>query len=432
MSSGSLTPAQRRRAIAAATIGNGLEFYDFITFAFFAIQIGNTFFPSENAFLSLMGSLATFGAGFATRPLGAFVLGRFADRHGRKPGMLISMSLMGSGILLLALTPGYHVIGIAAPIIAVIARMIQGFALGGEVGSATAYLLESADTHRRGAAVSWQGGSQQVAATLGALVGFGLSMHLSEAELSTYGWRIALLLGASIVPFALWIRNSLPETLHKREEPDELGDVGVRAYLKVIVLGFLMIGSGTIGTYFLNFMATYGQNSLHFSATTSLFAESGLNFAALLAIIWGGWASDRWGRKRIMVIPQVIFVLAIIPCFLWITISLSPVVFIIGTMFIAAISSPQYAAVYASINESLPRAVRARVFALVYSVPVAVFGGTTQPLLAWMTEITGSEMSIAFYLTVVSVIGLVAMVLTKESSPRHRLGPPMLGEPVPL
>ncbi|MBS1240243.1 MAG: ral substrate transporter, partial [Proteobacteria bacterium] len=293
-----LTPSQQRRAIAAATIGNGLEFYDFITFAFFAIQIGHTFFPfPDDPFLSLMASLATFGAGFATRPLGAYVLGRYADRHGRKPGMLISMSLMGLGILMLALTPSYNMIGIAAPIIAVIARLIQGFALGGEVGSATAYLLESADTHKRGTAVAWQGGSQQVAATLGAGVGFLLSMNMSEVELSTYGWRIALLLGASIVPFALWIRSSLPETLHKQAEPDDIGDVNVRAYLRVVVLGFVMIGSGTIGTYFLNYMATYGQDTLHFSAKTSLFAEFGLNFAALVAIVWGGWACDRGAAK---------------------------------------------------------------------------------------------------------------------------------------
>ncbi len=370
-----LTKPQQRRAIAAATIGNGLEFYDFVTFAFFAIQIGYTFFPSGDPFLSLMGSLATFGAGFATRPLGAYVLGRFADRHGRKPGMLVSMGLMGGGILLLALTPSYNMIGIAAPIIAVCARLIQGFALGGEVGSATAYLLESADTSKRGAAVAWQGGSQQIAATLGPAVGLLLSINLSQTELTLYGWRIALLLGALIVPFALWVRSSLPETLHKEPEPDDLGEAKIGTYWKVIVLGFLMIGSGTVGTYCFNYMATYGQHTLHFSEETSFLAEVGTNFSAFVAIIFGGWACDRWGRRKVMVIPQVLFVLAIIPIFLWITKSMSPAVFVLGTALANAVSSPQYSAVYAAINESLPRAVRARAFALVYSIPVAAFGG---------------------------------------------------------
>jgi MHS family citrate/tricarballylate:H+ symporter-like MFS transporter len=428
-----LSPAEQKRAIVAATVGNGLEFYDFITFAFFAIQIGQTFFPfTDDPFLSLMATLATFGVGFATRPLGAYVLGRYADRKGRKPAMLLSMLLMGLGILMLALTPGFATIGYAAPVIAVIARLIQGFALGGEVGSATAYLIESADTHRRGAAVAWQGGSQQVAATLGAGVGFLLSINMSEAELTLYGWRIALLLGATIVPFALWIRHRLPETLHKQEEPDELGDVAFGKYLKVIVLGVLMIGSGTIGTYFFNYMATYGQNTLAFSSQTSLFAQFGLNFAALVTTVWGGWASDRWGRKRLMVIPQILFVLSIIPVFLWITTTLSPVAFIVGTTLAYALASPQFSAVYATINESLPRAVRARAFALVYSIPVAVLGGTTQPFITWLLEVTGDPLSIAIYLTGISTIGLIAMCLMHESSPHHRLRGSAIGEPVPL
>lgn len=417
----------------AATVGNGLEFYDFITFAFFAIQIGKTFFPFPNdPFLSLMASLATFGAGFATRPLGALLLGIYADRHGRKPAMLLSMMLMGVGILMLALTPGYNTIGYAAPVIAVFARLIQGFALGGEVGSATAYLIESADTYRRGTAVSWQGGSQQIAATLGSLVGFLLSLRLSEAELVTYGWRIALLLGALIVPFAIWIRSSLPETLHKEPEPDEKSSGSFRGYARVVVLGCVLIGSGTIATYVFNYMATYGRTTLHLSTQTSLFAQCGLNFTACLTILWGGWASDRWGRKKLMLIPQAYFVVALIPVFLWITTSLTPFAFIVGTMALSALSFMRDAAVYVTINESIPRAVRARAFALVYSIPVAVLGGTTQPLVALLLKVTGQPISIAIYLTGVAAIGLVATLLIHESSPRHRLRDPLIGQPVPL
>ena len=134
-------PRIARRAILAATCGNALEFYDFVTYAYFAIQIGHTFFPSHSGYLSLMGSLATFGAGFVARPVGAWVIGGYADRHGRKKGMFLSMMLMGLGIITLALTPGYATIGIAAPILAIAARLAQGFALGGEVGAATTYML---------------------------------------------------------------------------------------------------------------------------------------------------------------------------------------------------------------------------------------------------------------------------------------------------
>ncbi len=170
--------SMRRRAILAATIGNALEFYDFITYGFFAIQIGHTFFPSHNGYISLMLSLATFGAGFITRPIGGIVLGTYADRVGRRPAMMLSFTLMGAAIITIALIPSYATIGIAAPILAVLARMAQGFSLGGEVGPTTAYLMESAPPNGRGFAVSWQGASQGISATVAGLVGFGLSVWM--------------------------------------------------------------------------------------------------------------------------------------------------------------------------------------------------------------------------------------------------------------
>src|SRR6202048_223560 len=165
------SPAFGGRAIFSGTIGNMLEFYDFITYSFFAIQIGHTFFPSQSQFASLMLSLATFGAGFVTRPIGGIILGIYSDRIGRRPAMLLSFAMMGTAIILISLTPSYASIGIAAPIIIIIARLIQGFALGGEVGPTTAYLMEIAPPERRGLVVAWQPTSQEIAATAGALVG---------------------------------------------------------------------------------------------------------------------------------------------------------------------------------------------------------------------------------------------------------------------
>jgi MFS family permease len=413
------TPRQRRQAVAAATIGNGLEFYDFITFAFFAIQIGQAFYPSESAFLSLMGSLATFGAGFLTRPLGAYILGGYADRHGRKPAMLISMTMMGVGIVLLVLTPGYHTIGYAAPVIAVCARLIQGFALGGEVGSATVYMMESAVAARRGWTLSWQGASQSVAATMGALVGLLLSFVMSEAELASFGWRIALALGASIVPFALWIRHSLPET-HDLPDSNPVAPAGFRSYMRPVVCGFLIIASGTIGTYIFQYMATYGQNSLKLSASVSLGAELGINFMEFATTLMGGLLSDRLGRKPLMVLPQGLFCLLVVPVFLWLTTAGTGTAFIIGSLLLASVRGWVYGSVYAAISESLPKAVRARVFALVYSIPVAVFGGTTQLVVTWLLEVTGQPMAIAWYLSGVSLVGLAAMLAMRESAPIRR------------
>ncbi len=411
-----LTPKPRRQAIVAATLGNGLEFYDFITFAFFAIQIGHTFFPSDSAFLSLMGSLATFFAGFLTRPLGALVLGTYADKVGRKPAMMVSMTMMGVGIILLVLTPGYAAIGYAAPIIAVIARMIQGFALGGEVGSATIYMMEGADPGRRAYSMAWQGASQSIAATIGSAVGLLLSAVMTDSELSAYGWRIALALGVTIVPVALWVRKSLPETIHHADTAVIAND-GFRSYARPVICGLAIIGSGTIAQYIFQYMATYGQNTLRLSITLSLGGEFANNGISVVAILIGAAVSDRKGRKHVMLLPQALFCVLIVPCFLWLTTERDAVSFIGANLILSYVSGYMYGAVYAAISESIPKEVRARAFALVYALPVAILGGSTQLVVTWILEVTGEPMSIAWYLTGVSLIGFAAMYALEESAP---------------
>jgi MHS family citrate/tricarballylate:H+ symporter-like MFS transporter len=211
-------PKILHRHVAAAVLGNALEFYDFSTYVYFATQIGNTFFPSKSAFASLMASLIVFGAGFVGRPIGAAVIGRYGDRAGRKPAMMLSFALMGAALLGLAFTPSFAAIGIAAPIIVLCLRLLQGFALGGDVGPTTAFLLEAAPVRHRGFYASLQFASQGLSALLSGLVGFLLSRMLDAAALTSYGWRIAFLAGAIILPIGLVIRSTLPETLHHTEE----------------------------------------------------------------------------------------------------------------------------------------------------------------------------------------------------------------------
>jgi MHS family citrate/tricarballylate:H+ symporter-like MFS transporter len=411
-----LTAPQRRKAIFAATLGNALEFYDFVTFAFFAIQIGHTFFPSESAFLSLMGSLAMFWAGFLTRPLGALVLGTYADKVGRKPAMMVSMTMMGAGIALLVLTPSYAQIGYAAPVVAVIARMIQGFALGGEVGSATIYMMEGSEPHRRAFAVSWQAASQYISGSAGSLVGLLLSLTMSEAELSAYGWRIALGLGVTVVPLALWVRKSLPETIH---HPDSavVANAGVRSYSRPIVCGLVMIGVGTIGTYIMQYMATYGQNTLHLSTRLSLAGLLANNAISVVSVLVGAALSDRLGRKRVMLTAMPVYCALILPCFLWLTSERDAMGFIGANMVLACAQTFLSGVIYAAIAESIPKEVRARAFALIYALPVAILGGSTQLVVTWLLEVTGSPMALGWYLTGVVLIGIVAMYALKESAP---------------
>jgi MFS family permease len=410
------------RFVAAATVGNALEFYDFITYAFFSIQIGHAFFPSHNAYVSLMLSLATFGAGFVTRPIGALVIGAYADRVGRRPAMMFSFALMGAAVVTLALIPSYRTIGIAAPILAVLARMAQGFSLGGEVGPTTAFLLEASPLDRRGLTVAWQGASQGIAATVAALVGVGLSAVMAPAILDAYGWRIAFLLGAITLPFGFWIRRNLPETLHAAEAAAKAS--GARTGLglarengRIIVLALIVLAASTIGTYVFNYMATFAQHTLHMSPGMALLGNAAGSLAGVVAVLYGGWLSDRIGRRPVMIWPKLAHVILILPVYFWIVEARSPIALIVGSIVLGFVGSLGGGAFFAAVAESLPKRMRGGALAVIYALSITFFGGTTQLVITWLIHITGSSMAPAYYVFGAWVIGFVAMMLMVESAP---------------
>jgi MFS family permease len=412
-----------RRSIIAATIGNALEFYDFITYGFFAIQIGHTFFPSHSAYASLMLSLGMFGAGFITRPLGGIVVGIYADRVGRRPAMVLSFALMGLSIVVLALIPSYAAIGLAAPVIAVCARLVQGFSLGGEVGPTTAYLLESAPLRGRGLAVSWQGASQGIAATLAALVGLALSTLLPPAALDGYGWRIAFLVGAVTLPFGLWLRRSLPETLHTPEPTAETfklkrsGVELVRDSRRILLLALVVLAAGTIGSYVSSYMTTFAQHTLHMRPTTAFAGGAVGSLAGVGGGLLGGWLSDRFGRRPVMILPALVHLIVMIPIFYWIVVARSATALIVGAAFTGFLAAFGASAFYAAATESLPKRIRGGAFATVYALSNALFGGTTQLAVTWLIHLTGNTMAPAWYMFGAAAIGLVARWLIVESAP---------------
>ena len=415
-----------RRHIAAATIGNALEFYDFTTYTFFAIQIGHAFFPSENSFVSLMLSLATFAIGFITRPLGGVVIGRYSDRVGRRPAMVLTFALMGGAIIVLALTPSYASIGIAAPVVVIIARMVQGFSLGGEVGPTTAFLLESAPVERRGVVVSWQLASQLAANVVGGLVGFTLAVLLSSDTLDTYGWRIAFLLGALALPFGLWIRRTLPETLHEPEAhavQPSTADAGfdlARASRRIILVGLVGLAYGTISTYTSQYFATYAQDTLQMSTRAAFGATVATNGAAFVGIFLGGWLSDYIGRKPIMIWPNVAFLLIVYPLFIWIVGARSSTVLLIGAAIFGFARAVGLGAFFAALTESLPKPIRGGTLAIVYATAIAIFGGTAQNVVTWLIHVTGDPLAITWYVILSGVFALVAMAFMLESAPVRR------------
>jgi MFS family permease len=414
----------RGHHVAAATIGNALEFYDFVTYAFFSIEIGHAFFPVHSAYGSLMLSLATFGSGFVTRPIGAVVIGNYSDRAGRRPAMMLCFILIGFAIVGMALIPTYDQIGIAAPILAVIVRMLQGFSLGGEIGSNTAFLLEAAPIEKRGLVLSWQSASQNLALIAGGSVGILLTAVLPPAALNAYGWRIAFLLGAVAVPFGLWMRTNLPETLHEPEELVAATPVLKQARLRqaythrrIMALGLVILASGTTASYIFTYLVTYAQATLHMSARAGFITET-IGFAiGIPVILLGGWLSDKHGRWPINVWGNLVFLVMIYPMFSWIIAARSEFAFIAGMAVLTAVSFFIWGSLHAGLAESLPKSIRSSGFGIIYSVSMAAFGGTTQLVVTWLIHVTGSAMAPAWYLIGAAALGQIALMLMAESAP---------------
>jgi len=404
------------RHVAAVVAGNALEFYDFLTYAYFAVYIGRAFFPSNDPTSSLLASLGTFGVGFVTRPIGGLVIGRMGDRVGRKPAMVLSFALMGAAIIGLALTPSRATIGIAAPVLVIFFRMLQGFALGGEVGPTTAFLLEAAPPERRGFYAAFQSWTQNLAVLTSGLVGFGLASVLNEPQLQDYGWRIAFLLGAAIVPFGMMMRRNLPETFHARaSEQRERTPLG--PFVVIAGLGLLLLANATIGTYIENYMTTYAIATLHMRANVAFAATIVVGLCGLAFNLASGALSDRIGRKPVMLVPSVVLLAAIFPAFYVITHYRTTGVFLGLIAFMASLAAISNCQVIIWLSESLPAPIRSGGVAVVYALSIATFGGTTQYAVTWLIKVTGNPLTPAWYWIVASIVGISAMLAAHESAP---------------
>jgi MFS family permease len=405
------------RQVAAVVAGNAIEFYDFVTYAFFAAQIGRTFFPSDSPVTSLLASLATFGAGFLTRPLGAFVIGRYADRAGRKPAMLLSFWLMGVAVVGLPLVPSYASIGLAAPLLAIGFRLLQGFALGGEVGPNTAFLMEAAPARHRGFYVSMQATSADVAVMIAGLVGVALAGWLAPAELDAWGWRLALLPGAVIVPFGLMLRRSLAETLHRAPEAEFAAAGPPTSLLRIGLVSVALIATATTANYLLSYMKTYASFTLGMAEQAAFGATVAVGAAGLLFDPLGGWLSDRFGRRRMILLPWLLLAVLVFPGFWMIEHFRNGPVLWTVTAVLASIQTAAGSTALVAITEWLPRSARAGGFGLIYATSIAVFGGSTQFMTAWLTRLTGEPLVPAWYMLAFVGVGLIALSQLPETAP---------------
>lgn len=403
--------------LGAVVAGNALEFYDFLTFSFFAVQIGQVFFPGHDATDALLLTLATFGVGFLTRPLGGVVIGTLGDTWGRKPAMLFSFGLMGLSVVGLALTPPYASIGIAAPVLAMLFRLMQGFALGGEVGPTTAFLLEVAPANRRGLYVALQNATQYLSTMFAGAVGLVLANMLPPAALTAWGWRVALLLGACVVPFALAIRRKLPETMLTMGDRPGRRAIPMRRLAWLSLFSLAMLAAATIATYTMNYMSTFAMHVLDIAPDHAFWITVTTGGAAMTGALAGGVLGDLAGRKPVMIAASLLLLGIAVPCFDAIMAQKTMTVLLEAAAAMAMLTGLFVGPAMASLTENMPHALRAGSVAILYALAISVFGGSAQFVVTWLIAVTGSAIAPAWYMAGAMVLGLVGMIGMPESAP---------------
>ncbi|MCE4226415.1 MFS transporter [Methylobacterium sp. C25] len=403
-------------AILRVTSGNFLEMFDFFLFGFYANHIAAAFFPAESAFASLMLTFATFGAGFLMRPLGAIVLGAFTDRAGRRKGLIVTLAIMAMGTVLIAFVPSYATLGLAAPLLVLAGRLLQGFSAGAELGGVSVYLAELAKPGREGFTVAWQSASQQVAVMAAAAIGFGLNRALLPEQMAHWGWRIPFLLSCLLVPFLFYIRASLQETevFAKRKHHPELGE-SLRKLLqnrRIVLLGMLLVAMTTISFYAITvYTPTFGRMVLGLSDTDSLIVTFLIAVSNFFWLPVMGALSDRIGRKPILLVFSTLTLLTAYPALSWLTGHASFSALLGVLLWFSFLYGSYNGAMVVALTEIVPSEVRTAGFSLAYSLATALFGGMTPIISTWAIKELGDKAAPGLWMALGGACGLAATLL---------------------
>lgn len=411
-----------RKAVIAASAGNALEWYDFTVYALFAVYIGQNFFRNDDPAVQLMASFLAFGLGFVVRPLGALVLGSYGDRAGRKAALTLTIMLMALGTLLIAAAPPYAAIGVGAPLLIVCGRVLQGFSAGGEVGGATAFLVEHAPQGKRGQYASWLQASMGISNLLGALVATVVTTVLTEEQVGEWGWRIPFILGLAIAPVGLWMRRALDETPHFREEQARQARSQeknrtpllrvIREYPKQLLAGIGLSVLWAIGPYSLIiFMPIYVQKNLGFASSEAFLAALIGNLFLIGGCVAAGSLSDRIGRRAVLTLGAVVMLIAVYPLMMWLKANHTPFALVVTQSLCCLMVSLYVGVAPAALSEIFPTAVRSSGMSLSYNTAVTIFGGFAPAILTWITYTTGVAFAPALYVMGASVIALAALWL---------------------
>ena len=414
-----ITPEKKNitKLIAAVSIGNAMEWYDIASYGYFAVYVSKAFFPNNDPTISLLLTFGTFGLAFLVRPVGGVILGAYADRHGRKASLMVSIVLMTIGTLAIAVMPTYETLGILAPIAVLTARLVQGFSAGGEFGSSTAFLVEHAP-ERRGFIASWQFASQGLSSLLASAFGVGLISWLTPAEMNAWGWRIPFLFGILVGPVGIYIRNHLEDATAPpaTKQGTPVREVFLRQKVRVM-LGIGALAISTAVNYLIVYMPTYVVKTLNLPPIVGFEATLAGGLAVTLLTPIAGAVSDRIGRTTHMIAVNLLLLLSIFPAFLLLTKNPTPAVIIFAVFWLAALKALYFGPLAALMSELLPAATRATGLGLGYNIGVTVFGGMGPVIMTWLGGIAFiGDLAPGYYLTSVGILSLAALVTIRRTS----------------
>ena len=418
----STVSVSRTRQVVAAVIGNALEWYDFIVYGFLASIIARQFFPAEDEYASLLMALATFGVGFFMRPVGGILLGIYSDRKGRKAAMQLIILLMTVSIALIAFAPNYAAIGMGAPLLIVVARMLQGFATGGEYASATAFLVESAPAHRKGLYGSWQLVGQCLAVFGGAAMVALVTRLFSPEVLDLWGWRLPFLIGLLIGPVGLWIRKHMDEPQAFIEARRQVRGKGptlmqvVRDHRRSILVSMGLCCGSTVSFYVvLVNMPTFAHKNLGLPLDKVLLVQM-LAVALMTVVIpLSGALSDRLGRRPVLLAFSLAFFVMVYPLYVWVAAAPSIERLLVMQVLLCTAIGGFFGPAPTALAEQFPVEVRSTGVSVAYNVAVMVFGGFAPLIVTWLSKVLGTPVAPAFYVLFACLLTLLGTYCLQET-----------------
>ncbi len=417
------TTRSQKRAIVAACVGNAFEWYDFTVYALFAIYIAKAFFPGGDPTTELVKAFLAFGVGFLVRPLGALALGLYGDHAGRKAVLTATIGLMALGTGIIAVAPGYMAIGVGAPILLLVGRVLQGFSAGGEIGGAASLLIEHAPAHRRGEFASWLQATMSGSNIMGALVAFTVTSLLTTGQIESFGWRLPFLFGLLIFPIGLWIRASLDETPEFEEEKarQALGDkvhpirelVGQHPWTMLKGWGLAILW--TVSSYSLViYMPTYVQKAFGYTPSQAFLSSLVCNILMVGICVAGGVASDRIGRQKVLIAAGLWLAITSVPA-LWIMQAQHNLMGLMIGQIIVSIGVGVYVGVAPSaLAELFPARVRSTGVSVCYNLAVTIFSGFGPALLTWAGG-QGMAFAPGWYVLFAAVLATPALISLKPT-----------------